>query len=93
MAAGTDRMLTGLFDSLTTLAILLTAIGVGIAIIVYVRSRYREDSDPAASDHAMLSHLGELHREGDLSEDEFRSIKCLLIDRLDETTHRQTDMD
>jgi uncharacterized membrane protein len=86
-----DRRLGTIVDSFVTLALLLVAVGVGIAIIYWVRSRFREDSDPAASDHAMLSHLGELHREGDLSEEEYRSIKGLLIGRLDESPRRRPD--
>ncbi|MCA9018498.1 MAG: hypothetical protein KDA74_00005 [Planctomycetaceae bacterium] len=93
MAAGTDQTLSGIVQSFVTLAALFAVIGIGIVIILRVRTRFRDDSDPAASDRVMLSQLGDLHREGDLTEEEYRSIKGLLIGRLDESPHRRTDND
>ncbi len=56
---------------------------VGIWLIVIIRSRFRGREDHAATAHLMLSQLGELHREGDLTDDEFRSIKNRLINQID----------
>lgn len=41
-----------------------------------------EDSDPAEIDRQMLTAINELHRQGDLSKEEFRSIKNQLVTRL-----------
>ncbi|MCA9012157.1 MAG: hypothetical protein KDB01_20535, partial [Planctomycetaceae bacterium] len=43
--------------------------------IVRFVSRVHEDVDPAESDQEMLKAISELRRQGDLTEDEYRSIK------------------
>ena len=45
-------------------------------------SRVHEDVDPAESDQDMLSAISELRAEGDLTEDEYRSIKSQLMGRM-----------
>jgi hypothetical protein len=50
--------------------------------IVRLISRVHEDVDPAESDQDMLSAISELRREGDLTEDEYRSIKSQLMGRM-----------
>ena len=45
-------------------------------------SRVNEDVDPAESDQDMLNTISELRREGDLTEDEYRSIKSQLMGRM-----------
>ena len=40
--------------------------------------------DPAAAEQLMLTQIGDLHREGDLSQEEYRSIKSRLVDRIEE---------
>ena len=50
--------------------------------IVRFVSRVHEDVDPAESDQDMLIAISELRRQGDLSEDEYRSIKCQLLARM-----------
>ena len=50
--------------------------------IVRVISRVNEDVDPAVSDQEMLVSISELRRVGDLTEDEYRSIKSQLVGRL-----------
>ena len=45
-------------------------------------SRVHEDVDPAESDQEMLNAISELRREGDLTEDEYRSIKRQLMGRM-----------
>ncbi len=64
----------------------------GIWVVALIRSRYRGREDHAATAHLMLSQLGELHREGDLTDDEFRSIKNRLIDEIDGGA-REPDVD
>ncbi|MFN9721405.1 MAG: hypothetical protein ACK58L_22125, partial [Planctomycetota bacterium] len=51
------------------------------AILRFV-SRVNEDVDPAEADREMLQALMDLRREGQVSEDEFRSIKGHLVGRL-----------
>jgi hypothetical protein len=53
--------------------------------IVHVVSRVNEDVDPAEADREMLLALNDLRREGDLTEDEFRSIKGQITGRLHAT--------
>ena len=50
--------------------------------IVRFISRVNEDVDPAESDQDMLSAISELRAEGDLTEDEYRSIKSQLMGRM-----------
>lgn len=62
-------------------------VGLGLAIWCFMRlvTWMRDDDDPAVSEQQMLTQIGELHREGDLDENEYRSIKERLVDRLKET--------
>ena len=53
--------------------------------IVRLVSRVNEDVDPAEADREMLLALNDLRREGDLTEDEFRSIKGQITGRLQAT--------
>ena len=50
--------------------------------IVRLVARVNDDVDPAEADKEMLQAIDDLRREGDLSEDEFRSIKSQLVSRL-----------
>jgi len=51
-------------------------------MIVRLVSRETDDIDPAEVDRQMLTAINELHRQGDLSQEEFRSIKGQLVERL-----------
>lgn len=70
--------------------------GVGLVVALVVlawlvfrlRAWYGEDSDRTGGDHELLTHLRELHREGDVSEEEFRSIKGRLTERMESETNR-----
>lgn len=55
-----------------------------VLIWVFVRfvTSATEDVDPAEADREMLDAVNELRAQGDLSEDEFRSIKGRLMTRL-----------
>lgn len=50
--------------------------------VLRLAARVNEDVDPAEADREMLQRLNDLRREGDLSEDEFRSIKSQIVGRL-----------
>lgn len=50
--------------------------------IVRFVSRVHEDVDPAESDQEMLKAISELRRQGDLTEDEYRSIKGQILARM-----------
>ena len=54
---------------------LCLAIAAAVWAIIRMRSRYRENEDPAVADHQLLSQIGDLRRQGTLSDEEFRSIK------------------
>ena len=47
-------------------------------------ARMRDGDDPAVVENEMLNQIAEMHREGDLDETEYRSIKVRLADRLKE---------
>ncbi len=55
-----------------------------IWLVVRIGAWLREDTGPAASDYEMLTAIGEMHRRGDLSDEEFRSIKSQLVERIGE---------
>jgi hypothetical protein len=59
------------------------AIVFAVWLIFRIRSRYRGHEDPAADEQRMLMQLRDLRRQGDLSDDEYRSIKGRLAKRLD----------
>ena len=61
----------------------------GIWLIVRIRTRYCDHEDPAAVEQQMLMQMGDLHRQGDLSEEEYRSIKGRLVERIDDSTRKQ----
>ncbi len=50
--------------------------------IVRLLAKVNDDVDPAEADREMLQAINDLRREGDLTEDEFRSIKGQLVTRL-----------
>lgn len=50
--------------------------------ILHFLSKMNDDVDPADADRQMLQALRDLRREGDLSDDEFRSIRGKLATRL-----------
>ena len=67
--------------------IVLTALAAWL--IFRIRAWFRGGEDPAADDHGMLMQISELRRQGDLSEEEYRSIKGRLVQRIDATTRTQ----
>ena len=67
------------------LLIAATCMIVVVWVVVHLVSRVNEDVDPAEADREMLQALNDLRREGDLTEDEFRSIKGQITGRLQAT--------
>ncbi len=65
---------------------LFLLIAVAVWLIFRIRARFLDGEDPAATDHVMLSQIAELKREGGLTEEEFRSIKGRLVNRIDTAT-------
>jgi hypothetical protein len=54
-------------------------------LLFQVRARFRDREDPAAETCRMLMQMGELHHQGGLSDEEYRSIKRRLIEPLDDS--------
>ncbi|MCH2200920.1 MAG: hypothetical protein MK102_03040 [Fuerstiella sp.] len=69
-------------DSWWVFAVVLVALMIFIWVTTRLVTRATEDSDPAEIDRQMLTAVNDLHRKGDLSQKEFRSIKGQLVDRL-----------
>lgn len=59
----------------------------GLVFVLWVFARFiawmRDDEDTAAAEQMMLTEISELHRGGDLSDEEYRSIKGRLLERLE----------
>ncbi len=66
--------------------ILFAVVALAVWLLFRIRARFRGHEDPAEDDHRLLMQIGEMHREGGLSEEEFRSIKSRLIEPLDHST-------
>jgi uncharacterized membrane protein len=71
-------------DSWLVFTVVLIVMIIVITLITRLVTRATEDSDPAETDRQMLTAINDLHRKGDLSQEEFRSIKGQLVDRLHE---------
>lgn len=72
-------------QTLIPLLAVLGAIG-GLSILVYwIRVWWRDSDGPAVSDHDLLSEYRELHRQGELSDEEFRIIKSRFLPRIGNT--------
>lgn len=63
------------------LGVTLIAVSLLIAIAFKLRSWYRGDSEDAADSDQLMLQFRDLHRQGGLSEDEYRSIKGRLTSR------------
>lgn len=63
----------------------LAGLVVGLWLFSRLVAWMRDDEDPAAAEQMMLTEIGELHRDGDLSEEEYRSIKGRLLERLEDS--------
>jgi hypothetical protein len=59
-------------------------------LVVRIRAWFREDEGPAELSDEMLLQFKDLHRQGDLSEGEYRSIQNQLLERDEDATSGQT---
>lgn len=64
----------------------VVALSLAVWAIGWLRSHFREDSDDADGTLEMLTQFRELHQEGGLSDDEFRSIRSRLSRRVQEVS-------
>lgn len=69
-------------DSWWFFAVVLVLLMVFIWAIARLTTRTTDDIDPAEIDRQMLSAVSELRSQGELSPEEFRSIKSRLVERL-----------
>jgi hypothetical protein len=65
---------------------LFALLAVSAWLVVRIRARFRDRDDPMEGGHQMLMQMGELHREGGLSDEEYRSIKSKLSGPVDHST-------
>lgn len=79
------RLLEGSPSQWAGLLIALAVIFVLVVVSIRIRAWFREDADPRVAEQQMLSRIGDLRRQGDLTEAEYRSIKSQLIERLEGT--------
>jgi len=71
-----------LHQALIPIAATVTAIAVLSVAIYAIRWWLRENDGPAASDNELLSEYREMHRRGELSDQEFRIIKGRMAPRI-----------
>jgi hypothetical protein len=71
---------------LIPLATTVMAIGVLAFAVYLIRSWLRENDGPAASAHELLAEYREMHRRGELSDEEFRIIKGRMAPRIKGTS-------
>ncbi|MCC7086877.1 MAG: hypothetical protein IT427_17905 [Pirellulales bacterium] len=72
-------------EKLVRAGILFAIMAAVIAVGAFVVSKFRgreDDEQPGASE--LLSNFRELHEEGELSDQEFRKIKTLLAEKLEQ---------
>ena len=78
MPNASDALSKALIPILAT----VTAVGVLTVAIYLIRSWLRENDGPAASDCELLADYREMHRRGELSDEEFRIIKSRMAPRI-----------
>lgn len=69
-----ERIWRLLTEGAGSYAATIVSVGVLVATAFWLRSWYQDDSDPAGEPLDLLLHFKELKRQGDLTEDEYRSI-------------------
>jgi len=65
---------------------LFVVLAIAAWLVVRIRARFRDREDPTEEGHQMLMQMGELHRQGGLSDEEYRSIKSKLSGPVDHST-------
>jgi hypothetical protein len=93
VARGGRKDLGDLFQEFTESAFmwigLVLVIGVGAWVVSWIRSRLADDEGSQAVDHRLLTQIADLKEQGDLSEEEYRSIKGRLVNRIDDSMSAQ----
>ncbi len=78
-----DTRLTRIFEATVwywlAMAVVLFVL---IVIVLRIKAWLHEDDDHIDVDHQMLQEITELQRRGELTSEEFRSIKGQLVNRL-----------
>ena len=64
---------------------LFALLAVAAWLVLRIRARFRDREDPTEGGHQMLMQMGELHRQGGLSDQEYRSIKSKLSGPVDQS--------
>ena len=82
-----------LWRTLEIAAFLAVVLAISVWLIVRIRARYWGLEDPTAAEGEMLLRLSELRREGQLTEEEYRSIKGRLVARIGESLREQEVVD
>lgn len=89
MARGGRKDLEDLFQEFTASALiflgLVLVVGIGVWIVTRMRSRLADDEGSATVDQRLLSQIADLKQQGDLTEEEYRSIKGRLVERIDDS--------
>ncbi len=67
--------------SAVELILLVLSVSILFWLIIRVRSWFREDDDVDEMNHEMLLQFRDLRRQGELSDEEYRSIKGQLTER------------
>ena len=90
-AADTEKFWDVLSATTWTWVGLIVALLVLAWIASRVRAWFHEDDDPADATDRMLSEIREIYADGDLSDEEFRSIKGRLMQRGDSVATEDDD--
>ena len=69
-------------DNWWFVGIVLVLLMFSIWVVARLTTSVTDDIDPAEIDRQMLTAVSELHSQGELTQDEYRSIKGRLIERL-----------
>ena len=89
MGRGGRRDLDDLFQEFASSALLFVGlvllVGIGVWIVTRLRSRLADDEGSATGDQRLLSQIADLKQQGDLTEEEYRSIKGRLVERIDDS--------
>ncbi len=65
--------------TIVTIVVAVFAVAIGVWFIFQIRAWFREDAGHADDNLKLLTQFRDLHREGGLSEDEYRLIKNRLV--------------
>jgi len=86
----TSRVLRELESTWWRWGLFVVVVIVSIGVILRIKGWFHEDDDPANGDQQMLSEIAELQRRGELSGEEYRSIKGRLVNRI-KASHSGTE--